>query len=227
MNARRFILTLVVAVITLGTAHEASAYYAAHIGRFTSRDPAGEVERFGGEMPADSEMETGFVDRNHFDPMAEYDDGMNLYQYVQSDPVHYVDPQGLARDSVSASIEKCLQLPFPANVKCLENLLGSGFKDDAIRVLQCQLVYKAYKAVGAKCRACVPTMTKKELLANAACFSAEVAGRARYMSMNCDCVLPGSIAAGSAKKKRTHQIELANKSAAASTCYALAARAKK
>ncbi len=95
MNARRFALALVVAAISLSAAQEASAYYAAHMGRFTSRDPAGEVGRFGGGMPPSAGVAMGFVDRGRYGPMAAYDDGMNLYQYVRSTPTMMVDPHGL------------------------------------------------------------------------------------------------------------------------------------
>ncbi|MFW6119257.1 MAG: RHS repeat-associated core domain-containing protein [Planctomycetota bacterium] len=46
-------------------------YYASGLGRFVSRDPAGSG-------------------------LSEYADGLNLYQYVQSDPVENRDPDGEA-----------------------------------------------------------------------------------------------------------------------------------
>jgi hypothetical protein len=95
MNAKRFCLTLVATCLALSVASQASAYYAAHMGRFTSRDPNGEIGRFGMEVPPDSGMAMGFVDRDQFDPMAQYDDGMNLYQYVGSSPAMFTDPSGL------------------------------------------------------------------------------------------------------------------------------------
>jgi RHS repeat-associated protein len=161
------------------------------------------------------------------DPIGFEGGDYNLYRYVGNSPLASVDPAGLAGDSVSVAIKRCLELPFPENVRCLNDLLGSGYKDKQIRILQCELVYGAYKAAGASCRKCDPTMTKIQLLEHGACFSAEVSIRARYLSMDCDCILPASIARGSAKAKAGHVQELAEKAAAASNCYALAAIAKK
>ncbi len=95
MNARRFSLTTVALCLALSVVDQASAYYAAHMGRFTSRDPAGEVGRFGTGMPPDSRIGMAFVDRDQFDPMAQYHDGMNLYQYGMSNPTGRIDPTGL------------------------------------------------------------------------------------------------------------------------------------
>lgn len=106
---KRFSLTLVVSCLCLSVTEQASAYYAAHMGRFTSRDPNGEIGRFGTGMPPDSGMAMGFMDRDQFDPanvfnrkrgqfdpIAVYHDGMNLYQYVRSNPILLTDPSGLA-----------------------------------------------------------------------------------------------------------------------------------
>jgi hypothetical protein len=79
MNAKRFSLALVVACLMLSVAEQASAYYAAHIGRWLTRDPNGEIGRMGVEAQHDSQMTMGFVDRDQFDPLAQYQDGMNLY----------------------------------------------------------------------------------------------------------------------------------------------------
>jgi len=171
-------------------------YYDSSLSTFTSRDPIG------------------------------YEGDINFYRYVGDSPLNAVDPEGLAGDSVTAAIERCLRLPFPANIKCLNDLLGSGYKDKEIRIIQCELAHAAYKAAGAACRKCTSTMTKTELLANAACFTAEVTIRARYLSMKCDCILPGSIARGTKIAYDGHVKELAAKSAAAAACYALAAKAK-
>jgi hypothetical protein len=91
---RRFSFTVVVLCFALSVAEQASAYYAAHMGRFTSRDPAGEIGRLQMEMPPDSRTEFQFVLRDEFAPMAQYNDGLNLYQYVQSVPTMNYDPTG-------------------------------------------------------------------------------------------------------------------------------------
>jgi len=105
------------AAITVA-ANDASAYYHPRLGRFLSRDPgAGGVARAGTASPV---MGDSFAPR---DPMGnaqrvgsggtapvggfiprdptesnQYADGMNLYQYVRSNPVRYRDPSGLKID---------------------------------------------------------------------------------------------------------------------------------
>jgi hypothetical protein len=96
---KRFRLTLLVACLCLSVAEQASAYYAAHMGRFMSRDPKGEIGRFGTGLPHDSGMATGFIDRGQFDSMGQYSDGMNLYQYVGGSPISNFDPSGLSEIS--------------------------------------------------------------------------------------------------------------------------------
>jgi hypothetical protein len=75
-----------------------SAYYAAHIGRFTTRDPYGDTVRIGTEMeaPPDAGTRMEFIARDQFDPLAVYHDGMNLYQYAWSAPTGNSDSSGLA-----------------------------------------------------------------------------------------------------------------------------------
>jgi hypothetical protein len=95
MNAKRFSLTLVVACVCFNVAGQASAYYAAHMGRWLTRDSAGENGRL--EMIAASGhgSSTSFIVRDEFDLAVQYNDGMNLYQYVQSSPTRATDPLGL------------------------------------------------------------------------------------------------------------------------------------
>lgn len=109
---KRLSLTLVVACLCLSVAEQASAYYAAHMGRFTSRDPNGEIGRFAMEMPPDAGISVGLVDRDQFDPMAAYDDGLNLYQYVQSRPVDEIDPMGL-KTGGSVVVDPNCREPLP------------------------------------------------------------------------------------------------------------------
>ncbi len=72
-------VAIVVAVVAIAFfASEASAYYNPSTGRFLSRDP-------GPEVPA----RVGSA-------IAEYADGMNLYQYAGSSPYAGTDPTGLA-----------------------------------------------------------------------------------------------------------------------------------
>jgi hypothetical protein len=109
MDAKRFSLPIVLACLCLSVAEQASAYYAANMGRWTTRDPKGEIGRNGMDVPPDAEVAMGFVDRDHFDPMAAYDGGMNLYQYVDSSPVLLTDPSGLLAPAP-------IPIPIPAPI---------------------------------------------------------------------------------------------------------------
>lgn len=93
MRTTRLIAVLVgFAAIAMVTA-DAHAYYHPGMSRFMSRDPgAGGAHRIGAGGPA---VRGGFIPR---DPTAsnQYADGMNLYQYVGSNPIIGLDPQGEA-----------------------------------------------------------------------------------------------------------------------------------
>lgn len=89
MNARISRLALIASAIIL-IPNVASAYYAAHMGRWTSRDPA----FVGGQVRYNVTSILPFIPRD----ASEVRDGANLYQYVQSHPVVLRDPLGLAVD---------------------------------------------------------------------------------------------------------------------------------
>lgn len=77
---------MILAAMTL-LAADAQAYYHPGMGRFLSRDPGGGIAmRVGTSGPA---VGGGFLPRD------QYADGMNLYQYVRSQPVCRSDPLGL------------------------------------------------------------------------------------------------------------------------------------
>ena len=86
------LIAALVGIIAIGiVAADASAYYHPTMGRFLSRDPgAGSAKRVGTGGPA---VAGGFI------PMDQYADGMNLYQYVGSNPTNYIDPTGLWKSS--------------------------------------------------------------------------------------------------------------------------------
>ncbi len=92
MRTTRLIAVLVGLAAIAMVAADASAYYHPGMGTFMSRDPgAGNANRIGAGGPA---VGGGFIPR---DPTGsnQYADGMNLYQYVRSNPVRHLDPQGL------------------------------------------------------------------------------------------------------------------------------------
>lgn len=84
MKRSHLIAVLVGFMAIVAFADTASAYYHPGLGRFTSRDP-GPARVGSGGMAAGGQ----FVQR---DP---YADGMNLYQYVRSNPTGSTDPSGL------------------------------------------------------------------------------------------------------------------------------------
>jgi hypothetical protein len=91
MRTTRLIAVLVGLAAIAMVAADAKAYYHPGMGRFMSRDPGpGGAMRVGGGGPAAA---GGFIPR---DPTGsnQYADGMNLYQYVSSNPANYVDPMG-------------------------------------------------------------------------------------------------------------------------------------
>ena len=97
---RTHLIAALIAVVAVGLiAADASAYYHPTMGRFTSRDPGtGSATRIGAAGPA---VGGGFIQR---DPAGsnEYADGMNLYQYVRSNPIIYVDWQGAVASQPSS-----------------------------------------------------------------------------------------------------------------------------
>ena len=84
------LIAVLISLTTIATlAADASAYYHPTVGRFISRDPGS-----GGNSSPPAAI-THFHPR---DPTGtnQYADGMNLYEYVRSQPTSLVDPQGLA-----------------------------------------------------------------------------------------------------------------------------------
>ena len=79
-------------------AADASAMYHPTMGRFMQRDPGP------GGMSAEPRVGTagpatggGFLPR---DPARQYRDGMDLYEYVRSQPLYGIDPSGLGRQQL-------------------------------------------------------------------------------------------------------------------------------
>jgi len=95
-------LVLSVLALTMMFADSALArgrYLHPGLGRFMQRDPLGSAEA---GMGRQRELR-GFLSRDINNAQREYRDGMNLYQYVNSNPVAYVDPTGLVKVRVDAN----------------------------------------------------------------------------------------------------------------------------
>ena len=94
------LLAALVGIAAIGIlAADASAYYHPGMGCFMSRDPgAGSANRIGAG---------GAAPGGQFMPMDQYADGMNLYQYVGSNPANAGDPSGTALVILSGLIQNC------------------------------------------------------------------------------------------------------------------------
>jgi len=58
------------------------------------------------------------------DPIGFNGNDTNLYRYVENTVTGALDFYGMAVDTLTASIEKCLKIPYPmAQIKCLEDIL--------------------------------------------------------------------------------------------------------
>lgn len=90
---------LLVAYLAVLIPNAASAYYAAHMGRFTSRDPAAQVGfRIGSHNVAaiPRQRTVDFpIKYSGLERSGGYVEGHNLYEYVRSGPVKATDPSGL------------------------------------------------------------------------------------------------------------------------------------
>ncbi len=111
----RSLAIIAAAFIVTAVATPSFAMYHAGMGRFMQRDPHGTMNsptapRVGMADPAAG---GGFVARDPMptqpQPGLQYADGMNLYQYVRSQPIRYVDPSGLACNVIVKRVEADLK----------------------------------------------------------------------------------------------------------------------
>jgi len=96
------------------------------------------------------------------------------------------------------------------------------------KIVTCLAIYAEYKAAEKAAAGCKPGLPCAAYTLLVAARTSEVAGRTAYLAAKCDYVLPGSIAKGSKKAEKNHEIELANKTQALAKCigYQVAACAQ-
>ena len=150
-----------------------------------------------------------------------------MYGFVDNWPINKVDPQGLL-DTVTTSLNEAIATGNVAEIDAILDVSGDLLSDAAKgaakaflkKVAKCEAIHAAYSALNCKgCGSC----SKDEAKANAACLTAEVAGRAAFLKSKCDYALAGSIAKGSALAEKGHQIQLVEKSTALAKCIAIIA----
>ena len=105
----------------------------------------------------------------------------------------------------------------------VKTCIANQGKKKAKDVLTCEFIYQSYKDAGYAATDCTGATTCADATAKAAQKATEVAMRGQYLGKRCDYILPGSIAAGSAKKEANHKIEFANATNRLVRCSAHAA----
>jgi hypothetical protein len=140
---------------------DANAYYAAMLGRFLTRDPAGEVgasDRFGSGLtsrfaPRDTRIDSYALsaDDSGALPASGYGDSFNLYEYSRSAPTDYTDPSGLSSaggdcgyykgmcQNTSGWYNPCQKAYYCAAARAVCEMAGNGPWRDCVRTcLQCK-----------------------------------------------------------------------------------------
>jgi hypothetical protein len=146
----------------------------------------------------------------------------NPYMMVDNDPIHLFDTLGL--QSVPVTLAEAMA---QGNVVDVEAVLagaeeGSPTYDIATawlkKVAECEALHAAYDI--SKCQGCKTCVNKEQAIANAACFSKEIALRAAYVAKKCDYCLAGSISGpgGSKGAEAGHVEQIAVKTAALLRC---------
>ena len=86
---------------------------------------------------------------------------------------------------------------------------------------KCKEIHEEYKQY--KCKKCNDCTSRTQAAASAKCFANELQGRMRYLAMDCDAVLEGSIKRGVDVARNGHWDEYAQKQAAMFKCLEKAA----
>jgi RHS repeat-associated protein len=115
----------------------AQAFQDPSLGRWLNRDPLGE--------PGFEILRGGQADLPG--------DGLNLYSFVQNDPIDRTDYLGLYGSSIDNAVRTCMALPTPAQrAKCMQDLIDTlgGGKSSKCCVLAAavQVAKKGAKALG-------------------------------------------------------------------------------
>ena len=132
-------------------------------------------------------------------------------------------------DSITASLNDAIAA---GNVEAVKTILeaASGLLPKAVVTAAvaflaknaiCQRIHDGYKQY--KCEKCNNCTSRTQAAASAKCFANELQGRMRYLAMDCDAVLEGSIKRGVDVARKKHWDEYAQKQAAMFKCLEKAA----
>ena len=117
--------------------------------------------------------------------------GLNLFGYVECEPVGLADPTGLAADSLSQAVKKCMEKPTIAlQVECLDNLTGTRLGDEATELARCTAYHMAYKQLENGCAKCYPCMPIADAVTGSACWGSVLILRRKFLNLNCDKIYP-------------------------------------
>lgn len=204
--------SIITVLFVLLTAHIASAYYCPSDGRWLSRDPIGEPGFQVLQVPqmpnAIQQQAARWIER---DPVTTQQTA-NPYAFLGNKPIRQTDLLGLV-GSVPVSLAEAIA---SGDVGTVESILAGMSEDDAgyalarawlKKVAECVAIHAAYDLL--KCKGCDACASREDVLKNVACLTAEAAGRKKYLDLKCDYCLADSIARGSEKAEKGHQIQLA------------------
>lgn len=115
-----------------------------------------------------------------------------------------------AEEGVAKAVEQTTEEAAEKSVKesAEQTAKEAAEKQLKKRIAECEAIYASYKTLGS-CRGCSKSDSAAERTAKIACISTVLASRRRYLAEQCDYVLPGSIARGSAVAERGHAIQVA------------------
>jgi len=129
--------------------------------------------------------------------------------------------------TIDYAMRACMKRGHPVlSRECLQEIIeattrGIGTDESkklAGRFVSCMSVYSGCRLTGDGCRGCDSKTPQAVACAMHACFATETAGRAAYLRMRCDYILPGSIRRGSRENESGHQRELVEKTTAMINC---------